>query len=167
MTPDAPDAQAPVVTRRSSVARLRRSPRGFHVGSCSGFDAEVGEEVGDALHDRELEPGEVGTETEVAAVAERDVPVRVPVEDAPVGIRKRARVVVRRPVGKQDDVAGRDGLAVELEVVRRVAAEDLDRRDVAEELVDRGVRESRGVGEEPGALLGMPREVQQAHAHRP
>ena len=52
-------------------------------------DVEVGEELGEALdHDRQLEPGEVRAQAEVVAVAERDVAVRVPVEDAPLGVSK-------------------------------------------------------------------------------
>ena len=86
------------------------------------------EELGEALdHDRELEPGEVRAEAQVTAVAERDVAVRVAVEDAALGIVKGARVVVRRAVREEDDIAGRDRLAMHLDVVRRVAAEDLHR----------------------------------------
>src|SRR5262245_42760242 len=63
-------------------------------------DAEVGEEFGEALdHDRELQPGEVRAQAEVTAVAEGDVPVRVAVEDATLGLVERARVVVRGSVG--------------------------------------------------------------------
>ena len=55
---------------------------------------------------------------------------------------------------------------MDLEVVRRVAAEDLHRRDEAEQLVHRRVREAGRVAEQLRALLGMLREVQQAQAHR-
>ena len=72
------------------AARLPRR-RTFRV------EPEVGEELGEALdHDRELEPGEVRAQAEVAAVAERDVAVRVAVEDAALGVGEGARVVVRR-----------------------------------------------------------------------
>ena len=110
--------QPQLVATRSSDARARRSPRGFQRAGVR-VDPEVGEQLREALdHDRELEPGEVRAQAEVAAVAERDVAVRVPVEDAPLGLVEGARVVVRRAVGEQDDVAGRDRLAVELDVMR-------------------------------------------------
>ena len=56
-------------------------------------------------------------------MAERDVAVRMAVEDAPLRLFEGVRVVVRRPVREQDDVAGGDRLTVELDVVPRVATD--------------------------------------------
>ena len=92
--------------------------------------------------------------------------VRVAIEDAALGLREGARVVVRRAVGEEDDVAGGDRLAVEVDVVRRVPTEDLHRRHEPQELVDRRVLERIDVAEQLSAQLRVLREVQQAHAHR-
>ncbi len=63
----------------------------------------------------------------MAAVAEGDMAVRVAIEDTALWMLEGARVMVRGAVRKEHDVAGRDRRAVELDLVRRVAGEDLHR----------------------------------------
>jgi hypothetical protein len=80
----------------------------------------------------------MGAETEVRAVAEHEVRVRVAADVEAVGIGEDFVVTVSR--GERDDhlVTGPDELAADLAIVCGRAAEGHHRRPPAEHLLDRG-----------------------------
>ena len=103
----------------------------------------------EAQHLDHLQPGQLGTQAEVRADAERDVGVRVPQQVQPMRIIEHRGIAVGGAEPDHDLVARPDLLVAQRGVAGGGASELLNGRHVAQQLVD-GRREVLGV-------LGHPR----------
>ena len=115
-----------------------------HLEGGARHDPEVAEALDQhAERHAALEPGEGRAEAEVDAVAEGDVPVRAAPDVEPLGIRELGFVAVRRADPGDGRLAGPERLAADLSVFHHGPEHRLDRRAIAEHLLDR-------VGQEGG-----------------
>src|SRR5436305_5408790 len=89
-------------------------------------------------HELALHPGQPSPEAEVEAPGEGQVEVVGAAEVEAVGIGEAGRVPVRPGQEGQDDVALPEEMPVDLEVLQRVAVDELHRGVEAEDLFHRG-----------------------------
>ncbi|MFT3801018.1 MAG: hypothetical protein QM766_07340 [Burkholderiaceae bacterium] len=108
-----------------------------------------------------FEPGQVGAQAEVSAVAERQMPVGLAGDVELVGTLEHRLVAVGRGEADQDLVAGADLAAAQLGIGRRGAPELDDRRREAQHLLDRR-RQQRRVRHQLAALFGVSAQQQQS-----
>ena len=87
-----------------------------------------------------------GAGAKMRSGAEGQMPVRPAVEAHLLGSVEHGRIVIGRAEAERDDIAGFDVAAVQAHIARGVAAENLDRRGMAQELLD-GERNRCGVGQ--------------------
>src|ERR1700681_1888122 len=119
-----------------------------------GVDVVVGHPGHELLqHDAGLEPGQGGTQAEVAPPAEADELGRVPVEIVGVGLREHLRVPVGRSHQEQHALAVTEDGAEKLDRARGDPHEHLRGRVVAQGLLD-PVGGAPGVGQGFGLLVG-------------
>lgn len=79
-------------------------------------------------------------ETEVDAMAEGEVGVRLAADVKPLGGHKVPRIAIGRADDRQDKLSRGDGLTVQIDRARRGAKHPLDRRAVAQDFLDRSLR---------------------------
>ena len=103
---------------------------------------------------RHLHARNAGSGAKMRPGAEGQMLVRSAVEAHFIGLLEHGWVAVCRTEAERDDVAGCNRAAVQRDVVRGISPEDLDRRGVAQEFLDRG-RDHGRVGCKPRQRLGM------------
>jgi hypothetical protein len=111
----------------------------------------------------ELQARDVGTQADVLPDAEGEVAVGAAIDAEREGIVEDLLVAVRGREVERELLAGADLLAAQLVVLARDPGEVGDRRDPAQDLLDRRGKQI-GVRPEPGPLAGMLAEGEQAPA---
>jgi hypothetical protein len=118
-------------------------------------DVPLGEAVQQLVErDPALEAGEARAQAEVDAVAERQVRDVVAVDVEHVGIGVATRVTVRRRRDHQDRVPGRDGRALDLDVLGHPASGGVAGRLEPQRLVD-DAGDERAVLHDLASLVGV------------
>jgi hypothetical protein len=89
-----------------------------------------------AQRDVEFKASHVMPQTSMNAIAERNVTIRMPIEDDLIGFVEYRRITICRAVEKQDLVPAIEGPSAELRLGCDPSAYRLDRRNESKEFVD-------------------------------
>ena len=151
------------VTGRISSERTPKAGRHWGV---SLVQAEIAETAQQRVEgDLPLHPGERRADAEVSAVAEAEVRVGMAPDVEALRIGELRRITIGRGEHAHDLLARLDGLAAEVEIGGRGPHHELERRLVAERLLD-GRTGQAGVLVAQAPLIGIAQDVEHAAADR-